>query len=230
LNTSTREYPAILIELDPDNSNQVVKSYLYDDNSQILIQYDGSMAAGDKYFYFADRLGSIRQIIDVNGDVKHLYTHGPFGKRLESDSDPDDVYNPFGFTGQWFDIDLDLLNLRARPYVLETYRFAGRDSIWGDFQNPLTLNPYLYCQNDPINRIDPTGRVGTTAETNATVAAGTTLGAAESPQAMTFLQNTRQFVQMMSQRNWLYGQTIVRAANNSINQWTKAMNAIDQEV
>jgi len=74
--------PTILIELDPDNSNQVVKSYLYDNNSQILIQYDGSMAGGDKYFYLADRLGTIRQIIDVNGDVKHLYTHGPFGNKF----------------------------------------------------------------------------------------------------------------------------------------------------
>lgn len=36
-------------------------------------------------------------------------------------------------------------------------RFTGRDPINGNNQEPLTLHKYLYCLNDPINRIDPLG-------------------------------------------------------------------------
>jgi hypothetical protein len=36
-------------------------------------------------------------------------------------------------------------------------RFTSRDPVFGKFEQPMTLHKYLYCQNDPINRIDSTG-------------------------------------------------------------------------
>ncbi|MHC4124823.1 MAG: RHS repeat-associated core domain-containing protein, partial [Planctomycetota bacterium] len=47
--------------------------------------------------------------------------------------------------------------MRNRQYIPQIYRFASRDLIWGDYQQPLTLHKYLYCGNDPINRLDPSG-------------------------------------------------------------------------
>ena len=36
-------------------------------------------------------------------------------------------------------------------------RFTTEDSYWGEDDNPLSLNLYTYCENDPVNFTDPTG-------------------------------------------------------------------------
>jgi hypothetical protein len=36
-------------------------------------------------------------------------------------------------------------------------RFTGRDPVDGDYEEPLSLHKYLYCENDPIDWIDPSG-------------------------------------------------------------------------
>jgi len=37
-------------------------------------------------------------------------------------------------------------------------RLTAYDPVKGKYNNPLSLHPYLYCQNDSVNRIDPTGK------------------------------------------------------------------------
>ena len=167
-------------------------------------------------------------MIDVNGSVKHLYTYGPFGKKLESDSDPDDLPNPFRFTGQYFDTETGDYHLRARTYSPALQRFTSRDPYLGQLEEPATLHAYLYCFNDPINATDPTGEM-TKEETITTTSIGTTLTTMGGPNAQTFLQRAKDFANVISQRNWVYGQTITKMGN-SINKWTKSMNAIGKEV
>ncbi len=38
-------------------------------------------------------------------------------------------------------------------------RFTTEDSYWGEDNNPLSLNLYTYCENDPIQYTDPTGHM-----------------------------------------------------------------------
>ena len=87
----------ILLEINPTNS-QIVKSYVYAQDD-LVTQYDGDQETGDRYFYVCDRLGNVRQVIDVNASVQYLYAYGPFGKVLESDEDADPPGNAFRFTG-----------------------------------------------------------------------------------------------------------------------------------
>ena len=148
--------PVILLEIDPCDS-VIKKSYVYA-GDQIIMQHDGGMNA-DKYFYIHDRLGSVRQVIDVNASVKHLYSYGPFGKKLEADDDPCAPGNPFQFTGLYFDYEIDQHYARARQLSTELSRFTSRDPITGNFEEPLTLHTYLYCLNDPINRTDLGGEM-----------------------------------------------------------------------
>jgi len=54
----------------------------------------------------ADRLGSMRLVIDDNGDVKNLYTYNPFGELFAAET-TENVSNPFKFTGQWFDDEIE---------------------------------------------------------------------------------------------------------------------------
>lgn len=55
------------------------------------------------------------------------------------------------------------------------------------------------------------------------------MGAAGGSQAGHLLQRARDFADMMSQRNWLYGQTIANMGDR-VDQWTKAMNRIGMQV
>jgi RHS repeat-associated protein len=169
------DLPVVLLEINPDISDPnscIVKTYLYA-GTDTIAQHDG-FYADDKYFYLSDRIGSVRQVIDVNASVEHLYSYGPFGTRLEADADPDPVSNRLGFTGQYFDEELNQYYLRARQYILALYRFSTRDPYTGSSNEPLELHRYLYCQNDPVNAVDPSGEflgLGISAKMRATSAA-----------------------------------------------------------
>ena len=150
------DLPVILMEIDPEDNNSIEKTYIYA-NGQVLAQHDGDYT-DDIYFYLHDRLGSVRQVIAPNGDVKNRYTYQPFGL-VHSAETEEDVNNPFGFTGQWFDDEIDQYYLRARMYDPHIGRFTSRDPVKGKFKEPMTLHKYLYCINDPVNSADPTGEL-----------------------------------------------------------------------
>jgi len=144
------ELPVILLEL--NSSGNIAKTYIYG-NSQILVQHDGGYSAS-RYFYLHDRLGSVRQIINSSANVVNYYTYNPFGEILETS---ETFGNPFLFAGYWYDAEIGDYDLRNRRYNPHIYRFTSRDIVDGKFDNPLSLHKYLYCQNEPVNRIDPTG-------------------------------------------------------------------------
>ncbi|MBW8039617.1 MAG: RHS repeat-associated core domain-containing protein [Planctomycetes bacterium] len=143
------DLPTTLMEM---TDNTILKTYVYA-NGQVLCQHDGDYSAV-RYFYMHDQLGSIRQIINTSGSVVRYYTYEPFGEVLEEDGT---LSNNIMFTGQYFDTEIDQYYLRARQYDPHISRFTARDPISGNFEEPLTLHKYLYCINDPVNKIDPTG-------------------------------------------------------------------------
>jgi len=147
--------PTILLELDPCTSMSIKKTYIYG-NSQILTQHDGAPSAY-RYFYLHDRLGSVRETIGTDGLVKGYYTYDPFGK-LITGAYIDGVSNPFKFTGQWYDSQIGWYYLRERMYDPALMRLTGRDPVFDRLKGPLTLHRYLYCNNDPVNRVDLNGR------------------------------------------------------------------------
>ena len=139
------------MEIDPTSGN-IMKTYIYG-NSEILAQHTGKYDQ-PRYFYLHDRLGSVRQIINQSGSVEKYYTFEPFGKTLEEGGT---FGNPFLFTGQWFDSEINEYYLRARQYDPHIARFTSRDPVKGKLKEPLTLHKYLYCMNDPMNNTDPSG-------------------------------------------------------------------------
>ena len=145
------ELPVILMEL--NGSGGIVKTYVYA-NSEVIAQHEGDTSA-DRYFYLHDRLGSVRLVIDEAGAVQNYYTYEPFGRTIESGGTLD---NPFRFTGQYFDSEIEEYYLRARQYNPYISRFTSRDPVRGEFDEPITVHKYLYCANNPINYVDPTGK------------------------------------------------------------------------
>ncbi|MCF7955280.1 MAG: RHS repeat-associated core domain-containing protein, partial [Phycisphaerae bacterium] len=155
--------PVILCEIDPNNSSLTNKYYYA--NSQILAQdaayltdpNDPNSTDYNRYYYLHDRLGSIRQVVDCNALTVATYTYNPYGEDFVEDCNDVSIYNPFKYTGQWYDAEIAQYYLRARQYDPQMMRFTGRDPVKGDFNSPLTLHAYLYCRNDSLNKLDPTG-------------------------------------------------------------------------
>jgi len=148
------DLPVILLELDPNDNMSIEKTYIYA-NSQILAQHEGKYDQ-PRYFYLHDRLGSVRLIIDTSAVVKNCYTYKPFGELFATET-TENILNPFKFSGQCFDDEIEQYHLRARQYDPYIYRFTSRDPVFGKFEEPLSMHKYLYCINDPINLIDPWG-------------------------------------------------------------------------
>jgi RHS repeat-associated protein len=153
----------ILLEINPDENDpntSIRKTYVYA-NSHVIAQHDG-FYADDIYFYLHDRLGSVRQVIDTEANVENKYVYRPFGESFASEQ-AETISNAFKFTGQFFDSEIEQYYLRARQYDPAVHRFASHDPYEGTFESPLELHRYLYCQNDPLNAVDPSGRLLTMA-------------------------------------------------------------------
>lgn len=58
---------------------------------------------------------------------------------------------------EYFDAETGTIYLRARYYSPTTGRFVQRDRFAGRKTDPLSLNRYTYCRNNPIIFIDPSG-------------------------------------------------------------------------
>jgi len=149
------------------------KKYIYADR-QILAQHDiddAQPAQDDRYFYLHDRLGSVRLVIDDQSAVKNTYTYEPFGEMFATEC-TETIENPFKFTGQYFDSEIEEYYLRARQYNPRLARFTSRDPLLGEPYEPLTLHTYLYALNDPIDMTDPTGEFLSAGALTAPVVAG----------------------------------------------------------
>jgi RHS repeat-associated protein len=110
---------------------------------------------GPAEVYHPDGLGSVRAITHLNGNVSVSYRTDAFGVPMQNQG----THNqPFQFGGEERDKESGLIYLRARYYDPTTGRFMSSDPVRGGAAMPLTLNPFAYSRNDPVNRTDPGGR------------------------------------------------------------------------
>jgi len=150
--------------------------YLVDTRSltgipQVLEERDGSGAllaaygygtdlftasrAGTHAYHHHDLHGSTRLLTDAAGAVTDRYGFEGYGAQVSaSGSTPNDYL----YSGEQYDPAAELYYLRARYYDPDTGRFISRDPLAGDPQDPLTLHPYLFAHDDPVNGLDPTGQ------------------------------------------------------------------------
>ena len=65
--------------------------------------------------------------------------------------------NPYRYAGYRYDEATGLYYLMSRYYDPGVGRFISRDTFHGLENKPSSLNQYIYCENDPSNKIDPDG-------------------------------------------------------------------------
>jgi RHS repeat-associated protein len=105
-------------------------------------------------FFVSDGLGSTRVLTDGGANVANIFAYDAFGNLIASNGVPQTVYL---YTGEQWDSDLSFYYLRKRMSAPNIGRFWQRDSFEGDGEDPLSLNLYVYCQNNPVNATDPLG-------------------------------------------------------------------------
>ena len=149
-----------------DDSNNLIG--LKKGNTTVLFYYDSegslySMSKGeDTYFFIKDLQGDVRKIIDENGTVCATYFYDAWGALLAENEDSSvEGLNPFRYKGYVYDHETQLYYLQSRYYDPKTGRFINADSpeYTDTFSGtPLSTNMFAYCENNAVNRCDPTGR------------------------------------------------------------------------
>ncbi|KLU64306.1 tRNA(Glu)-specific nuclease WapA precursor [Desulfosporosinus acididurans] len=98
--------------------------------------------------------GDVVQLADTSGNVTKNYDYDAFGN--EKNIDPNDT-NVFRYSGEYLDLETNTYYLRARNYDPTTGRFLNEDTNTGKTIDPLSLNLYTYCFNNPILYVDMSG-------------------------------------------------------------------------
>jgi len=124
-------------------------------------------------YYLHNAHGDVTKLLDEKGDLIKDYEYDPYGREATPETpafggdrstalwrqEVDKIDNPFHYCGEYLDEETGNYYLRARYYSPQTGRFISEDSVEGSITNPLSLNLYTYCGNNPVVNIDPSGHI-----------------------------------------------------------------------
>jgi RHS repeat-associated protein len=142
-------YSQVLDEL---VSGSVTKTYTY--GLQRISENQLVSGTWTPSFYGYDGHGNVRFMANASGTVGNTYTLDAYGAQIASTGT---TANTYLYSGERFDNNLNLYQLRARFYNMLTGRFETMDPVPGSVSDPGTLHKYVYTQNNPVNRVDPSG-------------------------------------------------------------------------
>jgi RHS repeat-associated protein len=138
--------------------------YTYGNGERISVEDLGQVEGvpNDPLYYLSDALGSTVAITNMNAGIIDNNRFAPYGEPLSPVAKNSRLTNsPWGYTGESHDIEAGLVYLRARYYEPGTSRFIQQDSYpyFGETEEPLTRNLYLYGNGNPLNYTDPSGHI-----------------------------------------------------------------------
>jgi RHS repeat-associated protein len=106
-----------------------------------------------KVWYRSNLTGSSLFVVDADYEVVAHAVYDAWGEPLSStytDANFSGLESMLSFTGYTWDVTLELYFAQARMYDASSRRFLQEDPIWAN-------NLYIYCENNPLVRADPTG-------------------------------------------------------------------------
>ncbi|MFX0132700.1 MAG: RHS repeat domain-containing protein [Candidatus Hodarchaeota archaeon] len=150
INDINRDYVQVLAETDKDGQAKRV----YEWGIELINQAD--IDGDNPYYYLHDSInGSVRRLIDREQRVINIYEYDAFG---ETRKKVEGIDNDYQFHGEVQEEETGLVFLRARYYNSVTGRFLTRDPVIGRLHIPITINPFCFVNNNPINLCDPSGQ------------------------------------------------------------------------
>ena len=144
------EYDKVVLELNGEGEVTARNTYGTNLLSRTLYSQNDSQTV----FYMYNGHADVTALLDNNGAIVAQYYYDVFGNIL---SETGSISNPFRYAGYQYDPETKLYYLNARMYDPKLARFLQEDTYRGDPNDPLSLNLYTYCHNEPIKYYDPTG-------------------------------------------------------------------------
>jgi len=108
----------------------------------------------EEYYYLYNAHGDVTSLIGITGTIEATYEYDAFGNITNQTGKAD---RNIRYAGYQYDKETELYYLNARYYDSKIARFITEDTYTGNLSDPLSLNLYTYCSNEPIMYIDPTG-------------------------------------------------------------------------
>ncbi len=107
------------------------------------------------YSYLYNAHGDVVTLLS-GGEAVATYSYDAFGNLTGQTGEAD---NSVLYAGYQYDVETGLYYLNARMYDPVTARFLQADTYAGSQSDPLSLNLYTYCMNNPERYIDPSGHI-----------------------------------------------------------------------
>ncbi len=126
----------------------------------IIVLYSVDSANSQSYYYHRNLQGDVIAIYDANGEKQVEYAYDAWGNctTIYQANSELAYLNPIRYRGYYYDVETGLYYLNARYYSPEWRRFISPDAAeYIDPETPNGLNLYAYCNNDPVNLVDPSG-------------------------------------------------------------------------
>ena len=128
---------------------------------------------GARYLYIKNIQGDVMAIANSAGTIYARYEYDAYGRVVSvTDGNGNDVssqpnhianVNPIRYRGYYYDTESGLYYLKSRYYDPVTCRFINADGYISTGQGLLSTNMFAYCENNPVNKFDPTGNFALTA-------------------------------------------------------------------
>ena len=140
---------------------------MYDNNADIF----GFIYNGTEYFYVKNAQNDVVAITDSTGKVIANYYYDDWGKLIETTGNTEIAnLNPIRYRSYYYDSEIEFYWLQSRCYDPEVGRFISEDRyIKTPTGSLLSTNMFAYCENNPVNKFDPTGGGALTAVATVTL-------------------------------------------------------------
>ncbi len=106
---------------------------------------------GQKGYYVFNGHGDVVQMRSASGEQVYRKQYDAFGLEMTNYNETNQFVNPFGYAGEYTDVESGNIYLRARYYNPNTGRFMSEDPAKDG------TNWYAYAGNNPVLYVDPTG-------------------------------------------------------------------------
>ena len=148
-----------------EGSGTEKKVYLYDESGIIGMVYTSESGTTTTYYFQRNLLGDVVGIYNTSSTKVGGYAYDAWGNcTITLNTNGIATKNPIRYRGYYYDEVSGLYYLNARYYSPTWRRFISPDDTsYLDPEMPNGLNLYAYCNNDPLNYIDPTGHFALTA-------------------------------------------------------------------